>query len=46
MEELNRAVDNTNENIEVIIEEFINREELVCTGDGCAGNACGVYQFP
>lgn len=46
MEELNRAVDNTNENVEVIIEEFINREELVCTGDGCVGNACGVYQFP
>lgn len=46
MKELNRIVGNTNENVEAIIEEFINREELVCTADGCLGNACGIYQFP
>ena len=46
MKELNKNIENVDENIEAVFEELVNRDELVCTGDGCAGNACGVYEFP
>ncbi|MCR5601879.1 MAG: hypothetical protein K6G33_14230 [Ruminococcus sp.] len=42
MRELNKNV-NSNENYDVAIEEMLEREEFSCTGNGCAGNACGAY---
>ena len=40
MKELNKNVP-SNENFDVAIEEMLEREEFSCTGNGCAGNACG-----
>ena len=42
MKELNKNVP-SDEKLETSIEEMLEREEFSCTGNGCAGNACGAY---
>lgn len=33
----------SNEEIDVIISELLDKEEFICTLDACGGHACGIY---
>lgn len=45
MRELNKNIINSYEDLEVAIEEMLERDEFSCTGNGCAANACGAYRI-
>lgn len=42
MKELNRGIECSNEELDVVIEEMVSREEFLCTGQGCVGHAQGL----
>lgn len=39
---LNKSLLESENDLEVMIDEMMEREEFACTGDACAGNACGI----
>lgn len=39
---MNREISAEKEEVEKMISELSEREEYACTGDACAGNACGI----
>lgn len=44
MEKLNSNIEISSSNeIAIIVEELLDKEEFVCTFDACGAHACGVY---
>lgn len=39
---LNQNIDIKSDEVENMIAELMEREEYACTGDACAGKACGI----
>lgn len=43
--ELNEEIKVTQENMDVMITELLERNEFNCTGNVCGGDACGLHQI-
>lgn len=42
IESLNKQLKNEEKEIEIMIEELVEKQEYACTGDGCGVKGCGV----